>query len=134
MNVLSILYGAATLLLGGGMLAFLQFLISRHDQKHDKLKGVYEAIEGLSKQIKAVADKADERSAVASRVRILRFADEMMEGRRHSKDSWDQAMSDVTDYERYTESHPDFKNSQTAATVEYLQKNYMQRLEQHDFL
>lgn len=36
---MNILYGAATLLLGGGMLAFLQFLISRHDQKHDRLKG-----------------------------------------------------------------------------------------------
>ena len=131
---MEILYGAASLLLGGGMLAFMQFLITRHDQKHDKLKGVYEAIEGLSKQIKSVADKADERNAVNSRVRILRFADEMMEGKRHSKDSWDQVMSDITDYEKYCDAHPDFRNGQTAATVEYLKKNYMERLEKHDFL
>ena len=131
---MEILYGAASLLLGGGMLAFMQFLITRHDQKHDKLKGVYEAIEGLSKQIKSVADKADERNAVNSRVRILRFADEMMEGKRHSKDSWGQVMSDITDYEKYCDAHPDFRNGQTAATVEYLKKNYMERLEKHDFL
>lgn len=131
---MEILYGAASILLGGGVLAFIQFLISRHDNKHDKLKGVYEAIEGLSKQIKSVADKADERNAVNSRVRILRFSDEMMEGKRHSKDSWDQVMSDITDYEKYCESHPDFKNNQTTATVEYLKKNYMERLEKHDFL
>ena len=132
---MEILYGAASLLLGGGMLAFMQFLITRHDNKHDKFKGVYEAIEGLSKQIKSVSDKADERNAVNSRVRILRFADEMMEGKRHSKDSWDQVMgSDVTDYENYCATHPDFKNSQTAATVEYLKKNYIERLEKHDFL
>lgn len=131
---MEILYGAASLLLGGGVLAFIQFLVSRHDQKHDKLKGVYEAIEGLSKQIKSVADKADERNAVNSRVRILRFADEMMEGKKHSKDSWDQVMSDITDYEKYCEAHPDFRNGQTAATVEYLKKNYIERLEKHDFL
>ena len=131
---MDIIYGAASILLGGGILAFVQFLISRHDQKHDKLKGVYEAIEGLSKQIKSVADKADERNAVNSRVRILRFADEMMEGKRHSKDSWDQVMSDITDYEKYCDAHPDFRNGQTAATVEYLKKNYMERLEKHDFL
>lgn len=131
---MEIIYGAASLLLGGGMLAFMQFLITRHDNKHDKLKGVYEAIEGLSKQIKSVADKADERNAVNSRVRILRFADEMMEGKRHSKDSWDQVMSDITDYEKYCEAHPDFRNGQTAATVEYLKKNYIERLEKHDFL
>lgn len=131
---MEILYGAASLLLGGGMLAFMQFLITRHDNKHDKLKGVYEAIVGLSKQIKSVADKADECNAVNSRVRILRFADEMMEGKRHSKDSWDQVMSDITDYEKYCEAHPDFRNGQTAATVEYLKKNYIERLEKHDFL
>lgn len=131
---MEILYGAASLLLGGGMLAFMQFLITRHDNKHDKLKGVYEAIEGLSKQIKSVADKADERNAVNSRVRILRFADEMMEDKRHSKDSWDQVMSDITDYEKYCDAHPDFRNGQTAATVEYLKKNYIERLEKHDFL
>ena len=131
---MEILYGAASLLLGGGVLAFVQFLISRHDNKHDKFKGVYEAIEGLSKQIKQVSDKADERNAVNSRVRILRFSDEMMEGKRHSKDSWDQVMSDITDYEKYCEAHPDFRNGQTAATVEYLKKNYIERLEKHDFL
>lgn len=131
---MEILYGAASLILGGGVLAFIQFLIGRHDQKHDKFKGVYEAIEGLSKQIKSVADKADERNAVNSRVRILRFADEMMEGKKHSKDSWDQVMSDITDYEKYCDAHPDFRNGQTAATVEYLKKNYIERLEKHDFL
>lgn len=131
---MDIIYGAASILLGGGILAFVQFLISRHDQKHDKLKGVYEAIEGLSKQIKQVSDKADERNAVNSRVRILRFADEMMEGKKHSKDSWDQVMGDITDYEKYCDAHPDFRNGQTAATVEYLKKNYIERLEKHDFL
>lgn len=131
---MDIIYGAASILLGGGILAFIQFLISRHDQKHDKLKGVYEAIEGLSKQIKQVSDKADERNAVNSRVRILRFADEMMEGKKHSKDSWDQVMSDITDYEKYCDAHPDFRNGQTAATAEYLKKNYIERLEKHDFL
>lgn len=131
---MEILYGAASLLLGGGMLAFIQFLIARHDNKHDKFKGVYEAIDALSKQVKAIADKADERNAVNSRVRILRFADEMMEGKKHSKDSWDQVMSDITDYEKYCEAHPDFRNGQTAATVEYLKKSYIERLEKHDFL
>ncbi len=131
---MEILYGAASILLGGGVLAFIQFLISRHDNKHDKLKGVKDAVEALSKKIDAIDAKADERNAVNSRVRILRFADEMIEGKRHSKDSWDQVMSDITDYNKYCEKHPDFKNDQTATTVEFLKKNYTERLEKHDFL
>jgi len=129
-----VLYGVASVLLGGGILAFIQFMVNRHDQKHDKLKKVFDAIENLSKKIDSIDAKSDERNAVAARVRILRFADEMMENRKHSKDSWDQCLSDITEYDKYCDKHPDFKNNQTAVTVEYLQKSYRERLEKQDFL
>lgn len=142
MNVILTIIGG---LLGGGIIGFVEFLIRRKDEKRDKTKDVLEAIENLNKQlnerfttldqkIDAVEAKGDERDAVSARVRILRFADEMMEERRHSKDSWDQCLSDVTDYEQYCDTHPCFKNNQTEATVSYIKRNYTERLEKHDFL
>lgn len=132
-------------LLGGGVIGFIEFLIRRRDEKKDKSKIVLQAVEKLDQKlderfdvldekITEVDRKYDERNAVGIRVRILRFADEMMEGRRHSKDAWDQCMSDCTDYETYCEAHPKFKNHQTAATVEYIENGYRERLEKHDFL
>ena len=121
-------------LLGGGLIGFIEFLIRRNDERHDKTAEIIQAINTLDKKIDAVDQKADERDAVSARVRILRFADEMQEDRRHSKDSWDQCLSDITNYEKYCETHPDFKNNQTAATVTYIQKGYAERLEKHDFL
>ena len=131
-------------LLGGGVLAFVQFLIQRNDSKHDKMEEVSKSIRALSEDMKERFDvldrkidtvnaKGDERFAVSSRVRILRFEDELQEKRKHSKDSWDQAMSDIDYYENYCQAHPKFKNNQTVATVEHIKHGYSERLEKRDW-
>lgn len=148
-DVIRILIGG---LLGGGLIGFIEFLIKRKDERNDKTKEILEAIDkldekfdhkidgvnkridSLEEKIDRVEEKGDQRNAINNRVRILRFADEMLEDKKHSKDSWDQVMSETTEYEEYCESHPKFKNNQTAATVEYIQKEYAARLEKHDFL
>ena len=121
------------ILLGGSFLAFLQFLITRHDSKHDKFKEIMQAIADLEKKVDLLDAKGEKREAVNKRVRILRFEDELQEDRRHSKDSFDQVMSDITDYNQYCEKHPEFRNNQTVATVAHITKVYTERLEHHDW-
>ena len=129
---------------GGSFLAFLEFLIKRHDDKNDKMAEVNEAIQSLSKDMKerfdtldkkidTVKAKADEYNAVSCRVRILRFEDELQGKQKHSKDSWDQVMSDIDSYETYTKQHPDFRNNQTVATVTHSKHGYNERLEKRDW-
>lgn len=130
---------------GGAFIGFIEFLIKRHDEKNDKNKAVLEAVDKLDKKVDerfdildkrifTVEAKGDERAAVSARVRILRFSDELQEGRKHSKDSFDQCISDITYYEKYCSENPNFKNGQTELTVEYIKHNYAERLEKHDFL
>lgn len=121
-------------LLGGGFIGLIEFLIRRSDEKHDKNDIVLKKLDELDRKIGQVEAKADERAAVESRVRILRFEDELQEGRRHSKDSFDQCLSDITNYDQYCEDHPKFRNNQTAATVAHIKTVYTERLEKHDFL
>ena len=130
MDIITTIMGVV---LGGGVLAFIQFLITRHDNKHDKLGGIMEAIKALSAKVDTLEAKGDERFAISSRVRILRFEDELQEGRKHSKDSWDQVMSDIDYYEEYCDQNPTFRNNQTIATVEHIQHGYRERLEKRDF-
>lgn len=122
-----------SILLGGGIVSFITFLIQRHDGNKEREGKILSALARLEEKIDAVDRKGDERNAVAARVRILRFMDEMSEGRRHSKDSFDQVLRDIDDYERYCLEHPTFKNNQTAATVEHIKHNFAERLERHDF-
>ena len=121
-------------LTGGGFIGLIEFLIRRHDEKHDKNDAILKRLDEIEDKIGQVESKADERAAVNSRVRILRFEDELQEGRRHSKDSFDQVLSDITEYDRYCEDHPRFRNNQTATTAQHIQTVYKDRLEKHDFL
>lgn len=128
-------------LISGGLVSFVEFLIRRNDEKKDKNSEILGAIRELDtkivildKKIDSVDQKGDERNAIQSRVRILRFRDEMLEGKNHSHESFQQVMNDIDEYEDYCIGNPEFKNNQTAATVEYIKKNYAERLERHDFL
>lgn len=91
-------------------------------------------IDALSDKVDKLEKKEDERDAVNKRVRILRFEDELQRDQRHTKDSFDQVLSDITGYNQYCDAHPSFRNDQTAATVAHIRKVYDARLENHDFL
>lgn len=91
-------------------------------------------IDALAKKVDLLEAKEDQRDAVNKRVRILRFEDELQRDQKHTKDSFDQVMSDITDYNQYCEDHPKFRNKQTEQTVEHINKVYAERLEKHDFL
>jgi hypothetical protein len=134
-----------SILIGGGILAFLQFLITRHDNRKDKNSEVLTAIKRLDVKITdldgkvdCVDRKVDKKSAVSARVRILRFADEMYESRKHTKDAWDQVMLDCDDYEKFCQfcekEGIDFSNNITVETIKYLKEEYRERLIKKDFL
>ncbi len=136
-NVVAVL---AAILGGGGFFGFITFLITRMDNKRNKNSEIIEALQGFSERLDRVEGKldlqdakADERNAVTCRVRILRFYDEMRSGIRHTKDSWDQCLSDTSIYDQYCSDHPEFKNNQTKATVAYIMEEYHERLVKNDF-
>ena len=122
------------ILVGGGLFAFIQFLITRHDNKHDALQGIKIMITTISDKVDAFGRKSDERYAISVRVRILRFRDEMLAGQSHTHDSFQQVLSDIDAYEDYCNNHPEFRNNQTEITIEHIKSNYHERLEKHDFL
>lgn len=86
-------------------------------------------IKAVSDKVDALEKKVDENQATTMRVRILRFENELQENRIHSKDSWDQVMDDISRYELYTESHPEFRNSITVASVKHIKNKYEDLLE-----
>ena len=96
-------------------------------------KKLIERMDSLSLEVKEVARSVDETRAIAARVRILRFGDELLEGRTHSKDTFDQTLLDIDNYERYCKEHAEFKNHVTESTSAFIQEQYRERLRKHDF-
>ena len=112
---------------------FIQFLVQRKDNKEDCSKKILNMIEKLDEKIDKLNDELSERGAIACRVRILKFMDEILEGWNHSFDSYTQVMQDITNYINYCDLHPRFKNHQTEATIEYIKNDYQEHLEKNDF-
>jgi len=97
-------------------------------------RDVIEKVDNLQENIERIEQKQSESEAVIARVRILRFGDEMQQNKRHSKEHFDQTMTDIRTYENYCGNHPEFENNVTPATIQYIKEVYMERLRKHDFL
>ena len=120
-----------SVLLGGGILTFVQFLISRHDKKHDKTVGIYERLEELSAKVDKVEASLDERDAVLARTHILRFRDELYNDIRHSQEYFEQTLDDIQTYDLFCSEHPKFANGRTKAAAKYIQDEYDRLFKAH---
>ena len=97
---------------------------------HDIKTEITEIKDSLTK-IKA---EGDERDAITSRIRILRFNDELLSDVGHTKDYFDQILTDIDKYEKYCDEHPEFKNNMTIFAVENIKQCYQNCMTKHKFL
>lgn len=70
-----------------------------------------------------IREDEDER-ARNQRYRILRFYDEMCEDREHSESHFEDILDDIDDYEKYCESHPQFRNNRGKVAMTYIKDSY----------
>ena len=98
----------------------------QEDEILKELKEIKKDIESLSRRI-------NENEAVAARIRILKFADEIFMEMNHSKDAFDQCLADITNYRAFTKAHQEFANDITDETCEYILEVYHERLKNKDF-
>lgn len=95
----------------------------------------------VSAQLVDISDKLDSHieedardKAKRLRGRILRFADELLQGERHSQEHFNEILEDITEYNRYCATHPDFPNDKAAISIGHIENVYRARLENNDFL
>ena len=89
-------------------------------------------VKDLSEKVDKIEYKVDQNEAITSRVRILRFGDEIREGTKlHSKESFDQVLDDITRYDAYCKQHPEFENAKTVLTTKVIKETYKKLYEEH---
>lgn len=93
-------------------------------------KELLDKVNALDTKVCAL-EKSD---VIDCRVRILQFADEIRRGVKHSKESFDQVLSDIDTYERYCAGHPDFMNNKTVAAKAKILEVYSECIDGNDFL
>lgn len=79
-------------------------------------------------------EKEQLKEALAARRRILRFNDELLLKIKHSKEMFDDILKDITDYDNYCRTHPDFLNQKAVFAEQNVGKAYKKCMEENDFL
>lgn len=136
----------------GAVFGFIQFLISRKDKKNDQFSELQTSIDSVksdvgqvrsdvselrdsvNSSIEGLKDDIARGAAIQARIRILRANDELRQDVHHSYEYFRQLHHDITDYEKYCEAHPDFKNNEAVNSIEYINRVYQDCLDKNNFL
>ena len=113
-------------LASGAVFSFVQFLITLGFSRKDKSDEIEKKIDQLNDKIDKVAESVDENAAILARTHILRFSDEIKNGMVHSSEYWRQQLDDCDTYQRFCDSHPNFKNSYTEHADKHIKDTYDQ--------
>lgn len=100
----------------------------------DKMDTLNERVDKLSGKVDQSESRQDERDAKTARTHILRFGDEVRIGTRHSKESFDEVLADITAYESYCNAHPEFPNNRTRAAEKFISETYDECFRENKFL
>ena len=93
-----------------------------------------DAVEGIKSEVDEIKENIAKGKAENQRTKIIRFSSEIRLHQKHSKDYFDEIMQDITEYDRYCDEHPNFRNSITAASSDIIKKTYKKCMEENSFL
>lgn len=106
----------------------------------DKIEEVDKKVDAVDKKVeeqKEALDKHIEDSEVEKinhlRQKVIRFSDEIYQGRLHSKESYDEALDWIDVYEDYCSTHPDFPNNKAIMAIENITTHYKKHQSEHSF-
>ena len=95
---------------------------------------VMEHVKKLTKEVDTLKKEEELERARQARQRILRFNDEILFNKRHSKEHFDEILDDIDTYEDYCENHEDYENNKAVLAISTIREVYKECLRDHDFL
>lgn len=108
--------------------------IDVHDQINEVIKEIGQKLDGLNSELQDMKKEMSQDKATTCRYRILRFADEIRYGTKHSKEHFDQILDDITTYERYCDRHPEYENNKAVLAISNIKTIYQKCVCEGTFL
>ena len=97
-------------------------------------KEVLEKVSQLSREVDILKKDEELERVRQARQRILRFSDEILFEKRHSKEHFDEILDDIDTYEEYCRTHEDYENNKAVLAIATIREVYKDCLKTHDFL
>lgn len=122
MNWITLLQACAPILVA--LVGIIPTIISNRKKTQETVKLAQDGIEALQKTLNAHIREDENEKARNQRYRILRFYDEICEGRRHSESHFEDILDDISEYEKYCAKHTDFKNNRGVIAMKEIEETY----------
>lgn len=95
---------------------------------------VLERVDTLARDLQNLKEEEELERVRQARQRILRFNDEILHTKRHSKEHFDEILEDIDLYEDYCRDHRDYENNKAVLAIATIREVYKKCLTEHDFL
>ena len=95
---------------------------------------VMDQVKKLANEVDILKKEEELERARQARQRILRFNDEILFNKRHSKEHFDEILDDIDTYEDYCDAHEDYENNKAVLAISTIREVYKECLRDHDFL
>ena len=95
---------------------------------------VLERVDILKKDLDDFKKESELERVRQARQRILRFNDEILFDKRHSKEHFDEILEDITLYEKYCREHKEYENNKAILAIATIKEVYQDCMDTHDFL
>lgn len=89
-------------------------------------EAVRQQVSTIQTTLNAHIREDEEEKARNQRYRILRFFDEMCENRKHSESHFEDILDDIDCYEKYCDSHPEFRNGRGRMAMDRIKTAYVE--------
>jgi hypothetical protein len=110
------------------VVAIIPTIITNRKKTQDSIKASNEAtdkrIDRMQASFNSHVKDYEAAKAASQRYRILRFYDEVCEGRKHSESHFEDILDDIDEYETYCDHHKDFKNNRGHVAMQYIRDTY----------
>ena len=100
----------------------------------DQVNDLQSEIKGMKTEIDTLKKEEELERVRMARQRILRFNDEILFEKRHSKEHFDEILEDIDIYEEYCRTHEDYENNKAVLAIATIREVYKDCLKTHDFL
>lgn len=98
-----------------------------------ELESVKTELEEVKTKLEEHVATDDDRDADTHRRCILNFNNELIRKLTHTHEDFIDILADIDFYERYCDSHPNYKNNRATHAIENIKRVYDERLAEGDF-
>ena len=95
---------------------------------------VMDQVKKLASEVDTLKREEELERVRQARQRILRFNDEILFNKRHSKEHFDEILDDIDTYESYCDAHENYENNKAVLAISTIREVYKECLRDHDFL